>query len=97
MRVSSVGAVLSMVITALSEETVEGFPRGSTTVAAFTCAVSVPLPLQLLKAIVAPVVVMLLTVTVQEGAPVIGVSVTPPPSVVRGLSLRAEAPEGESV
>ena len=82
--VESVGAVLSTVIVALSDEAVERLVSASLAIPALARMVTVPLPLQALRVIVAPAVVILPTATEHDAVPPC-VSVMPSPPAVSEL------------
>ena len=91
----SVGFVVSIVIVALSDETVERLVSPSRAMPALACTVSVPLPVQALSRMLAPAVLILLTATEHAAVPV-GVSVIPPPPAV-SVSVSAVPPLDDAV
>jgi hypothetical protein len=94
--VAKVGEILSTVISALSLETAEVFPKLSWAVPAFTCTVRVPLPLQLLKVMVAPLALIELTATLQDPDPLTVVTLTPSPPPVK-VPVKVVPPAWEGV
>jgi hypothetical protein len=91
---TSAGAVVSIVMDALSGDCVDGWPAASTTVPASTWTVTTPLPLQSPSVIVAPLSEIELTETVHDGSPLTVDTVTPPPFAV-SESVSAVPPESE--
>lgn len=87
---------MSTVIAALGADVAERWPAPSCAIPAATCTFKVPLPLQLLSAILAPEVVMLLTATLHDGLPELVVTVTPPPLAV-SVPVSVVAPLFEGV
>jgi hypothetical protein len=94
-RLVSVGATLSMVMTALSDEAVDGLLSASMATPASTLTVTVPEPWHALSVTSAPVAESAVTDTVHDGTPV---TVMPPPlAVSKPVSAVPPAREGVSV